>query len=483
MVWAPGQLPELKSRRAGIPGGADWTHQYADAGNSGTSTDTALSLPLSLLWYGEPGINTQQERHLMSPAPLVSKGRVYLQCETVVSGRNLSLNTTYLLCFDAYNGVEYWRTEVPGARRRVLRYGESNLALHQGNLFVAAGTKCFLLDGKSGEITTSYSAPVAADGTERLWSCVAVEDGVLVGSTTKAHTMSFTPTLDSFFSDAVFAYDLKTRKPLWTKRGINIKKNTVAASDGMVFAAEAGVISKERAVFFRRERPLAKGEVERKGNPVQQAKRIPALYTICGLDLRTGTEKWRREMDLTYCGGAEMIAIACRGVFLLGGGYYNHEHFAKSHARGAFTYRRMVALDSKDGSILWDKKTNHNLRPLIVGDTIVAVPFSFDLKTGEQRMKTVTTRGTTSMVPWKCTMSGCGILTGSPVALFGRMGSSGYLEHLSENATITVLPGARPGCWANMIPAGGVVVQTEASTGCVCRNPVQCTMVFFPAQR
>ena len=161
----------------------------------------------------------------------------------------------------------------------------------------------------------------------------------------------------------------------------------------------------------------------------------------------------------------------------------NHKHFFKPHARGAFAYRRMVALGWKDGAILWDRETNHNLRPLIVGDTIIAVPFSFDLRTGEQRMKTVTKRGTTSIVPWQCTMYGCGILTGSPVALFGRMGSSGYVEHLSEKATITVLPGARPGCWANMIPASGVVVQTEASTGCVCRNPVQCTMVFSPAKR
>lgn len=221
VTWAPGKQPELIRERGNVPVGADWTHQYADPGNSGTSVDKALSVPLSLLWYGEPGIDTQPERHQMSPAPLVSQGRVYLQCESVVS-RSQSLNTTYLMCFDAYNGVEYWRTVLPNARR-------------------------------------------------------------------------------------------------------------------------------------------------------------------------------------------------------------------------------MVALNWEDGTTLWDKKTNHNLRPLVIGDTVIAVPFSFDLKTGKQRMKTQTKRGKASVVPWKCTMGGCGILTGSPVALFGRMGSSGYLEPFSDEAQVTVLPGARPG--------------------------------------
>ena len=39
--------------------------------------------------------------------------------------------------------------------------------------------------------------------------------------------------------------------------------------------------------------------------------------------------------------------------------------------------------------------------------------------------------------------------------------------------------GTRPDCFINMIPAGGVVVQVEASSGCSCYHAMQSTTVFI----
>jgi hypothetical protein len=36
----------------------------------------------------------------------------------------------------------------------------------------------------------------------------------------------------------------------------------------------------------------------------------------------------------------------------------------------------------------------------------------------------------------------------------------------------------RPGCFINVIPAGGLIMIPEASSGCVCGYPMQTSMAF-----
>ena len=47
--------------------------------------------------------------------------------------------------------------------------------------------------------------------------------------------------------------------------------------------------------------------------------------------------------------------------------------------------------------------------------------------------------------------------------------------------TLMNFTGMRPGCLINIIPAGGVIVQVEASSGCTCYHAIQSTVVFVPA--
>ena len=39
---------------------------------------------------------------------------------------------------------------------------------------------------------------------------------------------------------------------------------------------------------------------------------------------------------------------------------------------------------------------------------------------------------------------------------------------------------ARPGCWINTIPADGLVLQPEASAGCLCLFPIMCSVALEP---
>jgi hypothetical protein len=38
----------------------------------------------------------------------------------------------------------------------------------------------------------------------------------------------------------------------------------------------------------------------------------------------------------------------------------------------------------------------------------------------------------------------------------------------------------RPGCWINIIPAGGLVLIPESSSGCTCGFPLQTSLAFVP---
>ncbi len=40
---------------------------------------------------------------------------------------------------------------------------------------------------------------------------------------------------------------------------------------------------------------------------------------------------------------------------------------------------------------------------------------------------------------------------------------------------------SRPGCWINIIPAGGLVLVPEASSGCSCNHPIQTSFGFVAA--
>ncbi|HRX81825.1 MAG TPA: hypothetical protein P5307_22305 [Pirellulaceae bacterium] len=53
--------------------------------------------------------------------------------------------------------------------------------------------------------------------------------------------------------------------------------------------------------------------------------------------------------------------------------------------------------------------------------------------------------------------------------------------HLATGKNSKFTQVSRPGCWINTIPAGGLLMIPEASSGCTCDFPIQASMVFAPA--
>jgi len=136
-------------------------------------------------------------------------------------------------------------------------------------------------------------------------------------------------------------------------------------------------------------------------------------------------------------------------------------------------------VSAADGSLLWTKPIGCRIRPLIVGDTLYAEPWAFDLRTGEQRMRTHPLTGRPTV--WEMERPGhhCGCISGSPNALFFRSWSSAYYDLVADDGT-NHFGGQRAGCWINMIPCNGLVVEPEASSGCICQHSIHTTVVFKP---
>ena len=78
-------------------------------------------------------------------------------------------------------------------------------------------------------------------------------------------------------------------------------------------------------------------------------------------------------------------------------------------------------------------------------------------------------------------LRGCGPVSGSQNMLFHRSGCSVSYD-LASGATAR-FPGFHPGCWVNTIPAGGVVIQPDATSGCICNYAIQATVVLKPSVR
>ncbi|MBI3986403.1 MAG: PQQ-binding-like beta-propeller repeat protein [Lentisphaerae bacterium] len=474
--------------RGRLPGARDWTHQYADAGNTGSSDDERVRGKPEVLWYGEPGPDKMQERHRRSEAPLSLDGRMFVQ------GLRALENAPLLLSFDAYNGVPYWERELPGAERIYITGDCGNLAVSSQGLFVAIGKQCQRLDLLTGETRATYAVPARTNGSGGKWAYVAVEGDTLIGSSSSGYQ----------FSDAVFAYDLGTDKLKWSYEGDVIRNSTLALQGGQAsperYAQASKVLFVEhrgeakapvvldppasaRAAQARKiaaEAKKAKEEqedgeghgdaVEEPPAPVKSEVK-PYLRTVVALDLATGKPVWEREVNLAGCGRWEssLCLIAKHDMVLLCGIYS-----AYGRVRGDEDKRRAMALSAKDGAPLWNEAIGNRVRPVIPGERIIGRPQAFDLRTG------VVVKHQDGSRPWSIDPGGaCGQMSASAGMLFYRHGQTMMMDVGTGKALMAFL-GMRPGCLINIVPAGGVIVQVEGSSGCMCYHALQATVAFVP---
>lgn len=440
--------------RGALPGARDWTHQYADAGNSGSSDDERVRGRPEVLWYGEPGADKMHDRHRRSEAPLQLAGRMF------VEGTRQLTKTPLLLSFDAYNGLPYWEREFPGAERLDITQDCGNLAVSPHGLFVATDKQCHQLDLFTGATRKTFPVPPGPDGKTGTWAYVATEGDLLIGSASAGYQ----------FSRTLFAYDVRSGALKWRYDSAAMRNSTFAVQGGKVFLVEHRGQTNAPKVLTVMEAHKAIG----KPKPAKaEGPPPPYLRTVVALDLATGKPLWARDHDLTKCGNwtGSLCLTAKNGVVLLSGVYS-----AYGAPKGDEGERRALALSATDGAQLWNIAIGNRVRPVLVGDRVIGRPKAYDLHSGATVMKS----GPKGMVPWAVPPNGaCGQMSASAGMLFYRDGYT-VMRDAGTGGTLMAFTGMRPGCLINIIPAGGVIVQVEASSGCTCYHAIQSTVAFVP---
>lgn len=424
--------------RGAPPGEGNWTHQYADSGNSSCSNDT-IQGPLALQWFEDVGQPLTQ-RHGRGPAPLYLDGRLY------------SLGLDSLVAVDAFNGRKLFEAPIPGI---LTAYDgdhmmgtsgtQSPYCVSKEGVFVRQGNRCLVFDPATGKKTATFEAPYSM-ASESVWGWIAVSEGLVLGSLADSEHVVTYRYLDGgdlnhqlTESHSLFAKDAVTGETLWKRAASDsIRHNAIALGGGILYYIDRPL------ALFDRTRDIKGGE-----HPPGK---------LMAVDAATG-ETLFEKADAT---GTLLALSADRGVLVMG---YQPTRYRLASELGG----RLTGFDSETGEILWDVEADYKSRPILNGDTIYTEGIALDLKTG---------------APVTFTFSrsyGCGVLASGENLLLFRSATLGYFEFTGEQKTKN-FGGIRPGCWINAIPAGGRVLVPDGSSGCVCSYQNKAWIALAPEE-
>jgi hypothetical protein len=314
--------------------------------------------------------------------------------------------------------------------------------------------------------------PASKSGSNK-WGYLAYIDGVIYGSTMK----------QTGVSDSIFAIDTQSGETLWQYGGKNIVNLTIAAGDGWLFFIDSSLTPQQREQLLQQDKSHLMNLSSEEAKKAEAAQKKLDVRLAVALDAQTGGKLWERAVDVTDCsnigiGGGELTAMYRDGVVVLCGANANG-HYWRQFLSGEFSNRRLVALSSKSGEVLWAKDANYRHRPLIIGGMVLAEPWAFDLKTGQQRTRNHPLTG--AETTWQFLRPGhhCGAISACQQMLLMRSGYTSYYD-LQNDSGVRHFAGHRLGCWINAIPADGLVLAPEASAGCICLFPIVCSIALEP---
>lgn len=430
-----------KSVRGALVGAGVWTHQYADPANTSCSADGLVRGPLTLYWFRDSDFEMPQ-RHGRGPAPLYLDGRMYIE----------GLNG--VRAADAYTGRTLWDAPIP----QVLKSFDadhlmgtagtgSNMCITADGLYVRTGSRCLRIDPATGRTIGEFEAPALPDGTKGTWGYLACENGVLFGSlVNRDHVVKWAyqkADMTEQFTESVmlFAMDALNGKVRWTLPAKHsFRHNAIAVGGGRLFAID---------------RPLA--EIDKLADGKKSAEHPPG--ELLAIDASTGKIAWKTDQHVF---GTMLVAGTKHDALVMA---YQSTRFKLPSEKGG----ELAVVRMSDGSPLWSKKAVYQSRPSLVDRTLYAQGGAWDLLTGDEQKFDLKRS------------YGCGQLACSSHLAVYRSATMGYTDLGSSQGTSNY-GGIRLGCWINAIPAGGLVLAPDATTGCRCSYLNQAWIALQPKE-
>ncbi len=439
-----------------------WTHMYADTANTACSGDRHLNGKLTLQWFGQPGPREMVDRHHRTVPPLFAAGRLFVPADNRV------------IAVDAYNGTVLWNVAVPESRRVGALRDCGHMVAAEDVVYVAARDRCLGFDAADGTCRMAVQLPPREDNEPRHWGYVARVENLLFGSTTRpgaSRTGHSRRMIDETYydfvpmvtSDSVFAVDRHNGQLHWCYRPPKgaILNSSITIGGGQMFFIESNNAA-----------TLAQSTGR---STLDQMLRAQGAYLVA-IGTETGKETWRRHVKLGELEHQLFMAYANQKIMIVGSRNQTREDNEQA------VWFDIHCHDATDGTHLWATSQNQqkaaggshgeqDQHPIIVDGTIFVEPFAYDLASGRRRKDWKLDRGG----------HGCGTVSASATACFFRADNPTMCD-LATGQQQKVNLVSRPGCWINMIPAGGLLLIPEASSGCVCDFPIQSSMAFAPAE-
>ena len=536
----------VKATRGKLPGAGSWTQIYANPENTACSDDTLVKGSLEVLWFGAPGPKGMIDRHASAVGPLSINGRLFVQGEEIISaydayngtrlwqrkipgavrvrakidGGNLvaTENALYVAAFDKCYRLDAGTGETmkvysmppsgDGGLRRWgyiscignILYGSTAIPLkhHYANLWNEFVDNDTWKDRKEipSDYQSLYDQYTARFQHPDIYAWKAFHrDGEFW-----KHMGSFNPgavyndpynVVDArkgkmMVGDSIFALDTESGELLWQYKGNEIGHITISIGEDKFFFADNNVSDTHKRNAIAERRKFVKQGIFIESKDWKDHLGEDFSYgdidvrTLYAIDALTGNKLWSRPVDLTGCGGDMMGSAYHRGMLFFFGTFGNHD--AWRFKEGQFLWRRITALSADNGDMVWSRSLNYRVKPLIVGDRIIIEPRACDYRTGEIVMRSHPITG--KEVEWEFLRPGhtCSITSASPSMLFYRSHSIGICD-VEGDRGISLFGGIRPGCFTNIVPANGLVLFPEASSGCTCSFPIKCSIAFIPRER
>jgi outer membrane protein assembly factor BamB len=453
-VWATVKRGKLK-------GAGDWTHQYGSADNTTNSRDDLVRGEMGILWWGEPGPRPMPDRGGRNPAPLAANGRMFVQGDRVLFG------------IDAYNGTVLWTFFAPEMRRSNMPRDGSNMVATDDTLFVTIGSECIALDAQTGQRRTAVNASKGRD-----WGWLSAGKGQLLtatvksGSSYKADSGEWYDTfgegqVERVVSDALMSHDSATGKEQWAYRGGAVMNSTLTIADETIYFVES------------RNPDVAKSTTSR---------HMPALLNaqhLMALDRVTGRKLWEKPVDFFKC-ETMLYLLHSKGTLIAAGtdqakNYHTYAFDVSSPAL-RFGEKPLINADvpqlwkkvhlagmrrKKNGK--WVNTTDHGgliQHPLVVKDVVYTDNRAYALRSGKLMRDDLPER------------IKCGNMAASNHSMFFRNYFHGIWD--METDERIQLQGIRSGCWLGIIPAQGLMLAPESSSGCSCTHSIQTSAAWVP---
>ncbi len=441
-------------RRGPLDGAGEWTHMWADLGNTACSEDTRTTDNAQVLWFGEPGPKVMVDRHWEPVSPLYKHGRLFVP------------GFDRIVCVDAYNGARYWDLAVEKSSRIAMMRDAGNLALDEDTLYFAVDGRCLKVDVETGRImdTARVSSAdrdwgyVAVDGMRLYGSEQCPKASYLAASTGRGAEGNQLGRGDNRFlitSTALFCRDKATDAEVWRyvpPEAVIANPTICIGGDGVYF-------------FETREATC----VSDRDGRVRMANftKGPGEHLV-KLDRDSGRVLWRRQYDMV-CRHVFHLSVA-KGVLIASG---------CTTVSGKFWYH-LRAYGADDGDLIWERDldstfasddTDHGKQdkhPLLIADTVQLKQGNFELATGKP-------------LGLRFNTTNCADCAASAKHIFTRNGGVATMISLAEGGNGKPLCSVmRPGCYISIIPAGGVIMLPAFSAGCTCNYSIQTSIAWLP---